>query len=169
MAVNRNILGDLPSITASGYVTNTVTTDAAAAYGAIQAPEWAVMPKVNNNLLMATRRVQPAVTKEDFNALFKEEEEVPNDLRRLVRVIIMDPDPRVPLEKCKLHDSGEFMTDLTDQELFYDIDLGAKLKAHNDYRVSLVDKTVKERTDWLEPVRIRDLCMSVTTVATFKK
>ena len=44
-----------------------------------------------------------------------------NPSRRIVKVIIIDPDDRVPLEKCILFSGDEKLTDLTDQELFFEV------------------------------------------------
>lgn len=87
--------------------------------------------------------------------------------RRLVQVFIADPDPKVPLDRSLLYSGDQQLTDLTDQELFFDIDISGILKKHNELRVTLVDKSVKNRTQNLEPVRIRDLRMTVVTIASF--
>lgn len=87
--------------------------------------------------------------------------------RRLIQVLIADPNENVPLDMCLLHKGEQKLTDLTDQELFFEIDIKTILDAHNEKRVLLVDKKVKERTEHLEPARIRDLKMTVVTVAQF--
>lgn len=88
-------------------------------------------------------------------------------MRRLVRVLIVDPNENVPLERCKLYDSGEMFTELDDQELFFNSGIMEKLKEHNTYRTTLVNKKVKDRTESLEPARVRDLRMTVIQIATF--
>ena len=87
--------------------------------------------------------------------------------RRLVKVIIVDPDEKVPLEKCILYSGDEKLTDLTDQELFFEIEINTILTDHNKVRTGIVDKTVKERTEHLEEIKVRDLRMVVVTVAQF--
>lgn len=87
--------------------------------------------------------------------------------RRLVKVIIVDPDEKVPLDDCVLYSGTEELTDLTDQELFFEIDIKSILDAHNLVRVKIIDKAVKERTEYLEPIKVRDLRMVVVTVAQF--
>ena len=88
--------------------------------------------------------------------------------RRLVQVFIVDPDPRLPIEWCVIHeDDKPRITDATDQELFYEIDIRALLQVHNERRATVVDKNVKERVEHLEPARIRDLKMQIVEVATF--
>lgn len=87
--------------------------------------------------------------------------------RRLVKVVIIDPDDKVPLGQCILHNGSEKLTDLTDQELFFEIDIKNILDKHNAERIKIVDKTVKERKEHLEPVKVRDLRMVVVTVAQF--
>ena len=87
--------------------------------------------------------------------------------RRLVRVVIMDPDKNVPTDKALLYDSDQLFTDKTDEELYFDVDMKTLLANHNEERAKLVDKSVKERTEYLEPARIRDLNMVVVELATF--
>src|SRR6266478_2648329 len=87
--------------------------------------------------------------------------------RRLVQVFIADPDENVPLEQSMLYSGDQKLTDATDQELFFEIDMKSALEKHNAERIKLVNKKVKERTEYLEPAKIRDLKMVVVNVATF--
>ena len=87
--------------------------------------------------------------------------------RRMVRVLIVDPDESVPLEQALLYDSGEQVTDLTNQELFFESGIADKLKEHNDVRKKLEDKEIKNKKSYLEPIRIRDLKMTVVEIAVF--
>lgn len=87
--------------------------------------------------------------------------------RRLVQVFIADPNENVPLADALLHSGEQKLTDLTDQELFFEIDIRTILATHNDKRAKMVNKAVKERTEYLEPARIRDLKMTVVSIATF--
>jgi hypothetical protein len=87
--------------------------------------------------------------------------------RRLVQVFIADPDENLPLEQSLLYSGDQKLTDATDQELFFEIDMKSILEKHNAARVTFIDKKVKERTEHLEPVKIRDLRMVVVNVATF--
>lgn len=105
-------------------------------------------------------RQQPVVT---------QEEEVPMaNQRRLVQVYIVDADESVPLTDAVIYRGDQQFTDLTDQELFFEIDLKGALAEHNVKRTQLRDKRVKgERIQNLEPARIRDLKMTVVNIATF--
>ena len=90
---------------------------------------------------------------------------------RIVRVFLVDPDQRVPVGSRILHRSDELTTDATDQELFFDIPVNDLLKKHNELRAGVKwdEKTAegtRERTG-LKEARIRDLVMSVTTIAQF--
>lgn len=107
--------------------------------------------------------------KKFIDAIYSRQQEikVADPKRRLVKVVIIDPDDKVPLDKCLLHCSDEQLTDLTDQELFFEIDIKNILDKHNEVRTEIVDKTIKERTEYLEPVKVRDLRMVVVTVASF--
>lgn len=87
--------------------------------------------------------------------------------RRLVQVFIADPDENVPLDKSLLYSGEQKLTDATDEELFFEIEIKAILEKHNAERTQFVNKKVKERTEFLEPVKIRDLKMVVVNVATF--
>lgn len=90
-----------------------------------------------------------------------------NTQRRLVQIFIADPDPNVPLDNCLLYSGKQLLTDLTDQELFFEVDVKTILDAHNKTRVSLINKAVKDRAEYLEPARVRDLKMTVVTIAQF--
>jgi hypothetical protein len=96
-----------------------------------------------------------------------QQEKLPMASRRLVKVVIVDPNENVPLDNCILYSGEEKLTDATDQELFFEIDIKGILDKHNEKRVTFIDKKVKERTENLEPAKIRDLKMVVVNVATF--
>lgn len=87
--------------------------------------------------------------------------------RRLVQVLIADPNENVPLEDCLLYKGDPKLTDATDTELYFELDVKSMLDAHNKKRVEFIDKKVKERTEKLEPARVRDLKMVVVTIAQF--
>ena len=74
--------------------------------------------------------------------------------RRIVQVLIVDPDPNVPLEMAILHHGKQMVTDSTDEELFFELDIQDLLKQHNARREEAK----------LPPVRIRDLKRHVMTV-----
>jgi hypothetical protein len=89
---------------------------------------------------------------------------------RIVKVFIADSNDNLPLEKRVLYSGEERLTDLTDQELFFDVPIAELLAKHNDTRKATVDKAQAEkfgRDIYLEPARIRDLKMVVVTVAQF--
>ena len=103
-----------------------------------------------------------------LDKLVKEIKEVSN--RRLVKVIIVDPNESIPLDKAVLVNQAEKITDLEDTEIFFDMDIKGILKTHNDYRVTVVDKEMSKKRDkdvMLEPIRIKDLKMVVLTIASF--
>ena len=87
--------------------------------------------------------------------------------RRLVQVFISDPDENVPLDNALLFSGPQKMTDLTDQELFFELDIKLILDTHNAIRTTIKNKTIKERTEFLEPTRVSKLKMVVVNVATF--
>lgn len=87
--------------------------------------------------------------------------------RRLVQVFIADPNENIPLADSLLYSGDQKLTDATDQELFFEIDIKDILTKHNEKRTKTVDKKVKERVEYLEPAKIRDLKMVVVNVASF--
>lgn len=101
----------------------------------------------------------------------QEEYQQPNYMtKRIVRVYLADTDENVPLSGSVLHSTQEKLTDLTDQELFFEIPIQDVLTKHNALRVTLLDKKQTARSGrdtFLEPVKIRDLKMTVVTVASF--
>lgn len=92
---------------------------------------------------------------------------MPNANCRIVQVFIADPNENIPLENRLLYRGDQKLTDLTDQELFFEVDIKTLLAAHNEMRTKIIDKSVKERTEYLEAARIRDLKMTVVNVAQF--
>ncbi len=85
---------------------------------------------------------------------------------RYVRIFITDPDARVPMETRVLYHGDERLTDLTDAELFYELDIKLFLDTHNSARAGVVWENDKgEEVTGLKPIRIRDLKMTVTTIA----
>ena len=90
--------------------------------------------------------------------------------RRIVRVYIVDSDQNLPLDKAILFQGNEQLTDLTDEELFLEIGIKPLLEGHNAVRALTLDKKASTKAGkdvHLEPIRIRDLKMVVSTVAAF--
>ena len=89
---------------------------------------------------------------------------------RLVQIFIADNDESIPLDNAILHSGSQFMTDSTDEELFFDIPIKDILDDHNAYRITVLDKKASKGQAVsvnLEPIRIRDLVMTVVTIAHF--
>jgi hypothetical protein len=89
----------------------------------------------------------------------------PMSARRVVQVFIADTNENIPIDKCLLFKGEEKVTDATDQELFFELDIKTLLEKHNEMRMLVLDKKVKDRTEFLEPAKVRDLKMVVVTVA----
>ena len=85
--------------------------------------------------------------------------------RRIVQVFVADPNDNLSLDDCLLFKGEEKLTDATDQELFFELDIKEMLEAHNAKRIKIIDKKVKDRTEYLEAAKVRDLKMVVVTVA----
>lgn len=89
---------------------------------------------------------------------------------RLVKVVIADPNENLALARRIIYHGDEIATDLTDQELFFDLDIKGLLESHNALRTKTLDKKASEKAGkdiFLEPIRVRDMKMSVVTVASF--
>jgi hypothetical protein len=89
---------------------------------------------------------------------------------RIVKVFIADPNENIPLDKRVIYSGQEQLTDLTDQELFFDVPISELLAKHNELRKTTLDKKQADkfgRDVFLEPARIRDLKMVVVSVAEF--
>jgi hypothetical protein len=86
---------------------------------------------------------------------------------RVVQVFIADTDENLELDDRLLYRGDQKLTDLTDQELFFEIDIKTIIDKHNAKRTTTLNKKVKERVEYLEPVRIRELKMTVVDIAKF--
>lgn len=152
------LVGDLPTFTASNYATS----------------------NMRDGFDVRDRRIADPFAQANYVQAFKEHEarkQEPTSMAakaelRIVRVFLVDPDERVPIDKRVLYRSEEIITDNTDQELFFGIPVNDLLKDHNAFRATVEweEKTsegTKTKTG-LKEVRIRDLFMSVTTIAKFE-
>lgn len=125
---------------------------------------------LNQQNFMAPRRLGHDKIDAAFNQLKPlptKQPEIQKMSRRLVQVMIADIDDNIPLDMMLLYKGEPKLTDGTDQELFFEVDINTVLAEHNANRVGIADKAVKERIVYLEPARIRDLKMVVVTLATF--
>lgn len=89
---------------------------------------------------------------------------------RLVRVFVSDPDDSLPIDSRVLYQGDEKLTDLTDQELFFELPIQELLTKHNGVRGKTRDKDQSNtfgRDVMLEPIKIRDLKMVIVNVANF--
>lgn len=115
------------------------------------------------------RRLGHASLQQVQRELPKNEEEQ-SMTTRIVQVFVADTNDNLPLKNRVLYRGDQHLTDLTDQELFYEISINEILAKHNAERVKTVDKAQSSkfgRDIFLEPAKIRDLKMVVVTVATF--
>lgn len=156
------MIGDLPSIASSAHTHSIYGMDTFGLENLQNMNSTQFIPQrmVGQAAAMpaAAPTPQPAKTKA------RKEERM---TRRLVQVFIADPDENVPLDKSLLYSGEQKLTDATDQELFFEIDIKSILTTYNTLRVTFINKKVKERTEYLEPVKIRDLKMVVVNVASF--
>ena len=166
---------DLPTMNASAYTSNTNSLAGfvggagigmnTGGYAGSQTWGGGSTSDATSVVNQIMRRI-PAIDAVKIAQTMKEEDEVA-EKRRIVKVYIVDTDKNIPLDQCVLYSGEEKLTDANDQELFFEIDIQTILKAHNEKRTKIVKKEVKDRTEYLEPARIRDLTMTVVTVASF--
>ncbi len=108
---------------------------------------------------------------DQLNQKKKEEKPMPEKpKRRIVQVFIADTDENVPMEQALLYRGEQKLTDSTDQELFFEIPINDLLGTHNSNRSKLLNKKATEKSGkdvFLEPIRIRDLVMTVVQIASF--
>lgn len=150
---------ELPTMLKSTYASSTV--DPMAALGFAERLDRRIQP--------APQNIAQAIGAGLANQLLAQEQQNVSTAR-IVKVFIADPNDNLPLDKRILYKGEEMLTDLTDQELFYEVPISEMLAKHNEYRKSVVDKKQAEkfgRDIFLEPARIRDLRMVVVDVAKF--
>lgn len=150
---------ELPTISKTAYTSSTATADtffltpqATTAGTALPA---ALQRRLADGVQMAGFQLQPV---KDLYSM------------RIVKVFIADTNENLPLDKRVLYSGDEKLTDLTDQELFFETDIKGLLDKHNELRATTRDRKQSEkfgRDVFLEPARIRDLKMTVVDVATF--
>lgn len=146
---------ETPTISGMAYTSSSVS--AADFLGQIQA-------QTQNAGLQKLADVRPAL-----GAQFLKEQPIVSTAR-IVKVFIADSNDNLPLEKRVLYEGEQKLTDLTDQELFFEVPIAEVLAKHNEVRKVTVDKKQAEkfgRDIFLEPARIRDLKMVVVNVAQF--
>ena len=91
-------------------------------------------------------------------------------MRRIAQVFIADTNDNIALDKGLLYQGEPTFTDLTDEELFFELDMKTMLEVHNAVRAATLDKRASKtsgRDVYLEPARIRDLNMVELDIAVF--
>jgi hypothetical protein len=157
---------EMPSITASAYSSNALDHHLFMGQAGLGMDRRLGM----QNDAMAAGIFAKAVAQQQAQAINQPKEKTAMSTARIVKVFIADSNENLPLEKRVLYSGDEKLTDLTDQELFFDVPIAELLAKHNEVRKSTVDKAQAEkfgRDIFLEPARIRDLKMVVVTVAQF--
>jgi hypothetical protein len=150
---------ELPTITKSAYASSAVDHMAILGFGG----------GLERRIQPAPQNVAQAIGMGIANQLLIQEQNTVSTAR-IVKVFIADPNDNLPLDKRVLYKGEEMLTDLTDQELFYEVPIADLLAKHNEYRKTVVDKKQAEkfgRDIFMEAARIRDLRMVVVDVAKF--
>lgn len=155
---------ELPAITASSYTANTAGPDLCWE----RPPTADLAAKFQNKPLGAGQGVLGL--RALMPGMIQPKESPMANTARIVKVFIADTNENLPLDRRVIHSGAEQLTDLTDQELFFEVPIAELLSKHNEVRKATLDKNASEkfgRDIFLEPVRIRDLKMVVVTVAQF--
>lgn len=84
---------------------------------------------------------------------------------RIVQVFIADSDESLPLESRLIYKGDQLFTDMSDQDLFFDVDLKPLLVKHNELRAKTLNQN--EEDTFLKPVRVSELKMVVSVIAEF--
>lgn len=167
MANNAMASGDIPHMSSTYYTSSTTPVNDLFIGASGISPFQTTTNGLGSNLLVEAK---PFDARRNLQQVAKNIiKDLENQMtRRIVQVFIADTDENVPLDKSVIYTGEQKLTDATDQELFFEIDIKGILDKHNAYRVTLVNKKVKERVENLEPVKIRELKMVVVNVAEFK-
>jgi hypothetical protein len=147
-------MNELPSMSTGSYTSSTLTGNQ------LFMPEQ--YKQVRNDFMQEALKAQSSI------APIKAEKAMAS--ARIVKVFIADPNENIPLDKRVIYSGQEQLTDLTDQELFFDVPISELLSKHNELRKTTLDKKQSDkfgRDVFLEPARIRDLKMVVVSVAEF--
>ena len=132
-----------------------------------QVPDQPIRSDAALQKLMALAEARSAAPPEPKPQPQKEKKTMAKNTRRLVQVVIVDPDSRVPVDQSIVYMGAQKLTDFDDSELFFELDIKSLLEAHNAKRTQVVNKAVKDRTEYLEPARVRDLRMNFIVAAEF--
>lgn len=165
-------IGDVPSIASSAYSSTAYGLGASGGLTetentSVAAGQWITLGGAGGNPLAALVQPRAQVIREQHTHRDQHKELMMAVSCRFVRVLIVDPNENVPLEDRIVYRGEEKFTDLTDTELYFELDIKDLLARHNEKRIKMIDKSVKERTEHLEPVKVRDLKMVVVNIASF--
>lgn len=150
---------EIPTLLSTNYASNSFTGDSIT-FGNSQAQRSIQSNGALQQLIQRAQDMLPA----------PQQQEITMSAARIVKVFIADPNENIPLERRVIYTGDEKLTDLTDQELFFEVSIADLLTKHNIERIKVIDKTQASkfgRDIFLEAAKIRDLKMVVVTVATF--
>lgn len=154
---------EMPSITSTAYTTSSVSGNQLR-MGMVAPAASAVQPRRVD--LFKADKFEEDVQLTDFGLNLKESQMG----MRFVKIFIVDPTDDLPLAQRVLHNGAEQLTDLTDQELFFELPIKEMLDKHNATRAGTLNKKATDKAGkdvFLEPIRVRDLRMNVTMIAAF--
>lgn len=91
-------------------------------------------------------------------------------MKRLVQVVVVDPDKRVEDQFSVVHMGEPHVTSLADEDLLLEVDLKAALAEHNMVRKKIEDEDRSDKRNkavYLKVVKVSDLEVKVITIAKF--
>ena len=97
----------------------------------------------------------------------KGEENMSQAKRRLVQMVVYDPNLNVADEDSVLYDSGLMVSSKTEEELKLELDFKTLLREYNEKRVKVLDNARTETVGkeiYLKPAKISDLVIEFVTI-----
>lgn len=91
-------------------------------------------------------------------------------MKRLVQVMVVDPDKRVPDEKSVVHMGTAVLTSLADEDLLLEVDMKGELAKHNEIRAKIEDEDRSDKRNksvYLKPVKVSDLEVRIFVIQKF--
>lgn len=156
--------GDIPTIMTSAYASNCVSVLDDVGWGAALIPPNPFMQSAS------PKSVLQSSTLEMYRQIADAKKDQTIMPMRIVKVFIADPNENLPLDDRLLFKGDEKLTDATNQELFFEVPMAELLAKHNALRITTLDKAASSKAGrdvLLEPVKIRDLKMTIVDVAMF--
>lgn len=164
--MNLTTVGDLPAMTKTSYASSTAAQGLIMGNAALSTS----MSDTDSGWMSMKPEINRAFTAAQQQSSRRIQQPKEQSMNRIVKVFIADIDNNIPVNDRVIYRGDEKFTDLTDQELYFELPMAELLAQHNEYRSTLMDKKASEkfgRDVKLEPIKVRDLKMCVVDIASF--